>query len=49
MMNIIPNKEKNYQFNDDYYSMDDCCHDLEHRNADHYEEDDYYFEEWGDY
>lgn len=37
---IIPNKKKNYRFDDDYYSMDDCCYDLEHH---HYEED------WGDY
>lgn len=50
-MNIIPNKKKNYipgEY-DEFYSMSDCNYDIEHRNADHYEEDDYYFEDWGDY
>jgi hypothetical protein len=45
---VIPNKKKNYQFDDDYYSMDDCNYDLEHLRADRYEEDDYYFEDWSD-
>lgn len=46
---VIPNKKKNYQFDDDYYNMDDCNYDLEHLRADRYEEDDYSFEDWGDY
>ena len=26
---VIPNKKKNYEYGDEYYSVDDCCHDLE--------------------
>ena len=42
---VIPNKKKNYIPNeyDEYYSIDDCNYDLEHHNADLYEED------WSDY
>jgi len=48
---VIPNKKKNYipSEYDEFYSMDDCNYDLEHLRADRYEEDDYYFEDWGDY
>jgi hypothetical protein len=48
---VIPNKKKNYipDEYDEFYSMADCNYDLEHPNADHCKEDDYYFEDWSDY